>query len=302
MFKRIFGIFFIVSALVTPTTSTFAAAESKSFPEMIKEKIKDPKKFVTEYAVLFGLLRTIAHIPYIVCMDHEDADVISLTTGIANLATDTKIVCELLTTRETNLLKDLVYPNRIPKVSAYTLAVLYDVIRIVDAENVAFKNKYGNAKKKLRMFKIAQALQVAIEGTLRVLSFVSSTHTPSDQNMAFWLLELADFIEIWRLLSRYKTFFDISGVQANINFFAHKSVEEDEEHEEEEPQENALNLETKTKSVDDESDDSYEESYINVHEILASAAELEKELEHEIFNSYQHEEEHEESNELAHEN
>ncbi|QQR48739.1 hypothetical protein IPF37_04220 [bacterium] len=300
MFKKIFGIFFVVLVLATPTTNTFAAAESKSFKETISEKIKDPKKFVAEYAVLFGLLRTVAHIPYIVCMDHEDTNIIGLTTGIANLATDAKIGCELLTTRETNLLKDLVYPNRIPKVSAYTLAVLYDVIRIVDAENVAFKNKYGNAKKKLRMFKIAQALQVAIEGTLRVLSYVSSVQTPSNQNMAFWLLELADFIEIWRLLSRYKTFFDISGVQANINFFAHKPVEEDEEYDEEVATKDTSADQTTTKSIDELSDDSYEECCINVKEILASAQELEKELEHEIFNSYQHEEEPEEANELAH--
>lgn len=240
MVKKAFVRFFFVFVCAATFSKAFAAAPTPAptpatlpffatFKERVSNGLSDPKKFVTQNSALFGLLRCAAHVPYIVCVDHEDTNVVRATTAVANVATDAKILSELLTTRETTLLKDLVYPNRLPKVSAYTLALLYEAIRIVDAENVAFKNKYGNAKKKLRMFKVAQSLQVAIEASLRLLSYASSVRTPHDTSFSFWLLELADFVEVWRLLARYKTFFDISGVQANINFFAQISAEEEEE-------------------------------------------------------------------------
>ncbi|MBX9831408.1 hypothetical protein K2X40_05610 [Candidatus Babeliales bacterium] len=283
MVKKAFVRFFFVFVCAATFSKAFAAAPTPAptpatlpffatFKERVSNGLSDPKKFVTQNSALFGLLRCAAHVPYIVCVDHEDTNVVRATTAVANVATDAKILCELLTTRETTLLKDLVYPNRLPKVSAYMLALLYEAIRIVDAENVAFKNKYGNAKKKLRMFKVAQSLQVAIEASLRLLSYASSVRTPHDTSFAFWLLELADFVEVWRLLARYKTFFDISGVQANINFFAQISAEEEEECLEDSADQEASNEKDSDKSdTFDEIDccDPFEEPVgISIEELL----------------------------------
>jgi len=184
------------------------AAEIKPVPGVEK---KSPG-FIQEHAQLINILRALLHIPYIVTLDSHDTKTIASCALLASLATDSRLLYELLhEQKNTSLLKNILW--NLPKACGYAAGGLYEYGRFIKAAEVAEKNKVFS--KQIRNLKILQSAQLALELILRGLAYKISLSTDprldgvnlSNQKTAKSIAEIADIVELFRLLSRYNTFF-----------------------------------------------------------------------------------------------
>ncbi len=176
------------------------SAVEASWPQRFKTFAKN------NHSELTNLLLTLMHAPYILTVDSTDQKVIRLTSMLAGAATAAKIGTILAIPQHVPPAKILVWD--LPKVTGYALAATYDVIRFLDAATVVLKNQTEGPK--LRMFKINQGMQLTIELMLRVMALLSTQKNIFDGNskaVSLCATELADIVSIWRLLSRYMTYF-----------------------------------------------------------------------------------------------
>jgi len=160
--------------------------------------------FMQKHQQFLHILRCLLHIPYIATIESQDVYTIRSSAVLATLSTQSRLIYELMRTRnDTSLIKELLWP--IPKTCGYAGGALYEYGRIIKALEVAQRNKVID--KKLHSLKIQQIIKVVLEISLRALvykmSFENKDQTPTEMLLA----ELADVIELWRLLSRYTTFF-----------------------------------------------------------------------------------------------
>ncbi len=101
-----------------------------------------------------------------------------------------------------------------PKVAGCLLAIAYDLIRYYDAQKLALKNFSTSEKARYRSFKIQQYLRLIFESGLRIITYLNVRS--GDTGFSSVSL-MADFLEIWRLLDRYETYFGISGYELQFN-------------------------------------------------------------------------------------
>lgn len=198
--------FFIIFGLSVSYCSTNAAQNTNGFFSKVNAGLRDPKKWIEEHLEFASLFRCILNAPEVLTLDSENVLVIKVTSLLAAFGTGSKLSYELFKTRKTTAASLLFYA--LPKMGLYSLSELYDVIRSIDAEYVAEKNKKLNKEYKIRNLKISQCLQLLTEMSIRICSF-GATFTdgrrPGEKDLAFYLSEIADAVELWRLLSRWWT-------------------------------------------------------------------------------------------------
>lgn len=172
------------------------------------------------------LVRAMCNIPYIVTVDSNDAAVIRSTALLASCSSNFKLIYERFANHPDYKLIYNLYHE--PKLLGYLLASAYDVMRFMGATDIALKNEEQQGK--MRGFKVNQSIQLLIEICLRGLAFASNYQNPAangQQDMlSYCAAECADWVEIWRLLSRYSTYMNMSKVEAKFNVSIKK--EEDE--------------------------------------------------------------------------
>jgi hypothetical protein len=108
------------------------------------------------------------------------------------------------------------------------------MMRFLGAPEIALKNEAEKCS--LRGFKINQAIQLVIEICLRSFAYVSTRKMPdgsadsSSDTLSLCASEVADWVEIWRLLSRYTTYMSLSKVEANFNISVKKEEDKDSDN------------------------------------------------------------------------
>jgi len=155
------------------------------------------------------IVRSLCSIPYILTVDSNDPRVLKSAAVLASCSSSFKLIYERFISRPDYKLMYNLYHE--PKLLGYFLATAYDVMRFMGATDLALKNEIQQGK--LRSFKINQSIQLLIEICLRGLVFACN----DKEKLAISAAECADWVEIWRLLSRYSTYMNLSKVEANFN-------------------------------------------------------------------------------------
>jgi len=194
----------------TEVSDTSETPDTPDTPDtIIKTKSPDQdspeskSSFIEDHLQLINIVRSLLHVPYIVTIDSQDPQKIRACALLSACATDSQLLYELLRTRNnTNLLADIVW--HLPKAAGYAAGAVYEYGRFVKALEVAEKNKVFN--KQLRNLKIQQTIQLVLELCLRGLVYNVSRNHPNQKETLKSIAEIADIIEVWRLLGRYNTF------------------------------------------------------------------------------------------------
>ncbi len=159
-----------------------------------------------DHQAVLELLGTLAQVPGILTADSENAWAIKASAVLSMVAIDAKIIKELFKDQQGCLAKQCVY--NVPKTLAYALASLYDYVRLTSPHKEV---KSGSAEaKNLRSFKISQFFHLGVEMLFRIFAYMDSCKaaTPGHQPLAGYLSEAADWVELWRLLSRFNVLSD----------------------------------------------------------------------------------------------
>jgi hypothetical protein len=174
-------------------------------------------KFSYEFFTLLGSLLTI---PDLLTQNSTNPALIKFTTLLHMIPTDTKLAYELGRKRDTRLIKELFLT--MPKLAAYALCTYIDLVRFAHAQDIAQDNQEGKETHWLPI--INQTAQLLIEITLRILLYTTSLQPQAAQDKTLFccLAELADWVEIWRMLNRHDRY---SGIETIINKIKSKSSE-----------------------------------------------------------------------------
>lgn len=177
-------------------------------PAPIPELEKKAPSFVKKHEQLINMLRSLLHIPYIVTLDSQNSKTIASSALVSALATDSRLLYELLhEQKNTSLLKNILW--NLPKACGYGASAVYEYGRFMKSTEIAEKNKVF--EKQLRSIKIQQTIQLILELCLRGFVYKVSLNSSDDgktqKSMLRPIAEIADIVELWRLLSRYNTFF-----------------------------------------------------------------------------------------------
>lgn len=206
-FKRLY--FLSIILFCCSIVSAFCANNNQQAPAITS----------SNYMQLVHIIRSLSHLPYIAMVDSPDASKISTTAMVAASSSTLKILHELFKDRGAGY--RLIYGiyNQ-PKLWGYFCAVLYDVLRYLGSQEVAVKNQSINSK--MRGFKINQTIQLIIEVCLRSFAYARSYQEQDRTLLTQCITEIADWVEIWRLLSRYSTYRNLSSLEANFNISVKK--------------------------------------------------------------------------------
>lgn len=203
-------------------TSFHSYGTFNEFVDKVKTQINKPEQFINNHPEL-SLIRCVTHLPGIFLVDSDNPTHIQTCAILSLLATDMKLLHELIYNRG-SLLQHLVIDIPI-KVGGYSAATCYDIMRYKDAENIALKNQTSNDSK-MKSFKLNQSICLIIEVALRLLNYASfKNETPDNlsstsflgKRLSWYISGLADVVEIYRLLSRYGTFLSIPKIETNFN-------------------------------------------------------------------------------------
>ncbi|KKQ49816.1 MAG: hypothetical protein US69_C0002G0091 [candidate division TM6 bacterium GW2011_GWF2_38_10] len=151
-------------------------------------------------AILSGL----AHIPGICLTDSQNKIWVHFFALVDLILSSSKVAQEVSGHPEGSLAKCMVYD--MPKSFFTLLGTMYDVMRLTGKvpDYVAMDDAAPTVK--LKFFKIAQLFQLALEIGLRMVSLFEQSHnTIIGEKFA----EAADWVEIWRLLSRFAYLADV---------------------------------------------------------------------------------------------
>lgn len=173
--------------LVNPPLADAAGSEASGF---------------TAYSEVASLLAALLQAPYIATVDSTNPKTIKFCASMSAAATSLKVASIAAGHGQTMI----VACWHVPKMLAFLLSIGYDTIRVLDAPKVAYKNHTDN--KKLSGFKLNQSMLLGVEIALRSMAIWSH----DEKDLALFTVsgtasEVADAVSIWRLLSRYITYF-----------------------------------------------------------------------------------------------
>jgi hypothetical protein len=162
-----------------------------------------PALATSSRGAILQLIETLLHIPYIATIDSTDPTAIKISAALAFAGNTFRLIQQLLTSRQdVTVLRTLL--TAAPKVLGYLLAAWYDMARMQQAECIAKDNK--NDAKLLRQFNINQEALLLFEILLRVLVVVAAyTDSVRDSWVQWGVGQVADWVGLWRLISRYFT-------------------------------------------------------------------------------------------------
>lgn len=169
-------------------------------------------------------LGTLLHIPYIYTLDSTDPVSIRIAGILAAIPTDIKVGCKIF--EKTNKRFFQVFLWDVPKFGAYSSAAIYDAINVINPNHMV-QERQSKGMAALRKMKIDHSINIGIEMFLRIIACIAQ-YRASDMTIktggkdlsfvATLTTELADAVELIRLLSRYNTYSTMPGCDISWNF------------------------------------------------------------------------------------
>jgi hypothetical protein len=173
----------------------------------INEQLEQSLEWGNHHKEALLLVSCGTHMPSILTTDSNNIKTIKGAALLAIMATQAKILIELFKPSTKCLAKHCLYDG--PKIMLYTIACYYDYVRLTSTKKVLPKDT--NVTRRLFLKKIIQLLQLGLEMFLRTIAYIDSpsiSASDSKNITAYYITELADWVEIWRLLSRFSTLSD----------------------------------------------------------------------------------------------
>lgn len=200
----------------------FTSSALKS-PAVMPSTMDHMKGSISDNLDVVRAIGTLLHLPYILTLDSQDPRAVQLAGFIAALPTSCKVGLKFFEKRHDRFFKLMLWD--VPKFAAYSAATAYDVINVLNPEHmVGERERKGEVLGKL---KFDQAANLAVEFLLRIISCVArykaedlaSIRGERDLRLVAKLTsELADIVELWRLLSRYNTYSTVPGLDVALHF------------------------------------------------------------------------------------
>lgn len=213
---RVFSIVLVTLGWGFSSAGLKAPTPAPSTMERVKGSISDNLDVVRA-------IGTLLHLPYILTLDSQDPRAVQLAGLIAALPTSCKVGLKFFEKRHDRFFKLMLWD--VPKFAAYSAATAYDVINVLNPDHMVLeRERKGELLGKL---KFDQAANLAVEFLLRVISCVArykaedlaSVRGERDLRLVAKLTtELADIVELWRLLSRYNTYSTVPGLDVSLHF------------------------------------------------------------------------------------
>ena len=153
-----------------------------------------------DHKELIEIIGCLTQIPGVLAIDSENALAIKAAALLDLAVIDAKILKDLFKNQTGCLAQHCIY--NIPKVLAYILAARYDHLRLTATPK---KAKPGSPEaQKLRSLKMTQFFQLGVEVLFRVFAYVDALDLAKTghSNLAEYLSEAADWVQLWRLLNR----------------------------------------------------------------------------------------------------
>lgn len=204
MAKRFVAIVFFVVGFCVVSTESCPALHVHEVREKIlavEQRWDHAAALGSEYRELIELVGSLMHIPGVLTTDCKSNLAVKGAALLALTTTNTKILAELLERSHGCLAKQCMY--NVPKVLLYALASYYDYIRLTGKPRVLPDDL--PMRKHLWASKMTQLFQLGVELLLRVFACVDKydQSAQASPRRVVYLSELADWVELWRLLGRF---------------------------------------------------------------------------------------------------
>lgn len=178
----------------------------------------------TSTPYIMRAMGTLLHIPYIYTLDSTDPSSVRLSGILAAIPTDIKITCKLI--EKNNKRNFQIFFWDFPKIGTYSAAAIYDAINVLNPNHM-IQERQSKGSAALRKMKIEQAVNIGIEFFLRIIACIAQYRASDIEKaagghdlalIATLTTELADGVELMRLLSRYNTYSTMPGCDISWNF------------------------------------------------------------------------------------
>lgn len=169
-----------------------------SWINVTPQNIAQPQqKLVDAMDILLPLM----HLPGIVLCDNEEQIKIRIAALLDFTITNAKSIHELMAKPESTVGHCLLYEG--PKAILTSLGTYYDAIRLFGDPQ---KNKNDQTLTKIKLTKISQIFQLALEIGLRICAYFEQKEHPEISKK---IVSIADWVEIWRLICRLSIIADV---------------------------------------------------------------------------------------------
>lgn len=177
---------------------------------------------LTKYRSFIATISPLLHIPYVMTLDSQDARVVR-AAGVAAMASVVGTLCSQFFSKcSADEIKGKVFVWDAPKFLGYTVACTYDWLNVLSSEHMVLERL--QKADQISDIKIKQAVNLAFEFLLRLVACIArykadnNAQAQADLNtVGFLVEELADLVELYRLLARYKTYSTTPGLDVSLN-------------------------------------------------------------------------------------
>lgn len=203
-------------------TRNKAKQEESSFITKTKNLFSDIEQHVEASKDLLAMVGPLLHVPYILTLDSDDSKKVRLAGLLAMLPTGAKVIYKSFEKCNGRFLT-IVLPG-VPKYLGYSVANLYDWINVTSPRHMILERQQKGDY--LKRIKVEQGAYLAFEVLLRIISFFASYKADNAEypagrsdlkTVGALASEFADWIELWRLLGRYKTYSTTPGLDISCN-------------------------------------------------------------------------------------
>lgn len=224
--NHLFATTFAVACLSSVFLDARKEEQGKGFLSRLKKTVSNPTHTLSQYKQVAHIMRNMLQLPYILTVDSTSPSAVRASAVANALAVTSKSGWELFRTDKNNscLAARMIFD--MPKVTAYSVASVYDIVRFLEARNIALQNAKENSSGNLRGFKLNQLALWVTEVLLRVASQMSMNRSNADEkkdDFSGWMVaQIADGVEMWRLISRFNSYFSPSKIRADLKLVVNR--------------------------------------------------------------------------------
>lgn len=179
-------------------------------------------EYPNKNGAILNLIGTLMHIPYVSTLDSKDVRSVRLAGVLAAMPTTLKTIVKFLEKPQNKRFYNVLLWD-VPKFVSYALSDLYDGINVINPEHMIVERQQKGAD--LSTLKKDQALYLSFEILLRFLAVIVACKADNAQGrsnadltmIANLISEIADITELWRLLTRYRTYKTTPGLDISFN-------------------------------------------------------------------------------------
>lgn len=175
----------------------------------------------TELLKVFGAAM---HVPYVLTIDSTDPRLIQIAGVLAALPTGSKVTHKIFEKQNDRFFKIVLWD--LPKFLLYFSAFAYDIVNVLNPGHMVLERQDKGAE--LKRLKYEQGVALAMELLLRVFACVihykaevvkvGSSFGRDLDRIAQVSSGCADLVELLRLLSRFRTYSAVPGLDVDFHF------------------------------------------------------------------------------------